>query len=635
MQRMDEVNAVLRMLGDPATSAVTLTGMPGSGKSTLAALLFRYLRKTYSAGGSHHMVWLRLNTYTTLPDLIMAILQSIQAPEPEFFALKPEQQISTLLRALRRSKESALIMLDQFELLLHPETNQGVAGRGTLSLFLDMLKTDLGTSRIILTSYHYPFERESDEVQARVRSYLVSRISQPEGVTLLQQRGVQGSLEDIKLVCQRCTGHAYALTLLSSVISLTHMPLSYLLNAPDYQPMWSGEITTHLCTALYHFFSPVQRNIVRTLSLFFDPVPLAGIKVVISNSGAYGQKLERELENLVRLGLVQVTESQDEQVGYELHSLLRMYVQEHYQNGQSAQNGSDSQAEGHTRIAGYYIQLARSTCPPIEKREGPQDVQPLISAIRHLCLAQKWKRASELLFSENLHQSLLIWGSWNVLVGLYSALLQGQLTRQDEATIASQIALLYGRLGEHQQSQRYFDQALGVQRQIGDAKGEIAVLINQGELWRMREDETRAQQLFEQALHLSEKAPEPSQRCVLLHNLGLLYHQQKRYDEAYRAYNEALQLAQQLRNQHYLGILLTNLGLLLFDRGMHKEALAVLLAAQQLREAQHDHSVAILEHFLSALEQRMGEEVYARMRQEALNAQQAIISRFIGAAGNL
>ncbi len=160
MQRADEVTALQRKLNDAQVSTVFIAGNPGSGKSILAALLFRRLQLALQANlpAPRYLVWLGIGTYTTLPDIIAAILTGINIREPGFFLLKPDQQIAALIRALRRPADNALIVLDQFEALLHPETNQGVAGRGVLPFFLDMLQSDLGTSRILLTSYHSPFD---------------------------------------------------------------------------------------------------------------------------------------------------------------------------------------------------------------------------------------------------------------------------------------------------------------------------------------------------------------------------------------------------------------------------------------------------------------------------------------------
>src|SRR5579859_1913431 len=95
---------------------VSLIGAPGVGKSTLAALLYQRLLLAKQRGmpSPTHMVWLTINSYTTLPDLIGGMLNGLNVYEPGLFQLKPDQQVSALLRALRRSQENALIVLDQF-----------------------------------------------------------------------------------------------------------------------------------------------------------------------------------------------------------------------------------------------------------------------------------------------------------------------------------------------------------------------------------------------------------------------------------------------------------------------------------------------------------------------------------------
>src|SRR5712691_3221731 len=138
MPRTDEVNEVLGLLSNEQTGAVLLTGASGVGKSLLAALVFQRLVQEKQAGRflARYMVWLGIDTYTTLPDLIAAILSAVNVKEPGFALMKPEQQISALLRALRRAQEPAFIVVDHFEALVHPEGNP--AGRGAVRQFLEV-----------------------------------------------------------------------------------------------------------------------------------------------------------------------------------------------------------------------------------------------------------------------------------------------------------------------------------------------------------------------------------------------------------------------------------------------------------------------------------------------------------------
>jgi len=81
--------------------------------------------------------------------------------DPHFYLLKPEQQIATLLYALRRPRESALIILNRFEWLLSQPTPQEIAMHGQVVLFLEMLLADLGPSRILLTAFDYTLQNNT------------------------------------------------------------------------------------------------------------------------------------------------------------------------------------------------------------------------------------------------------------------------------------------------------------------------------------------------------------------------------------------------------------------------------------------------------------------------------------------
>ncbi|HET8910877.1 MAG TPA: tetratricopeptide repeat protein [Ktedonobacteraceae bacterium] len=651
-QRTDEVNTIQRILFSRSTSVLTLTGESGAGKTVLAALFYRRVQSAKTL--RPHQIWLTIGTYTTIPDIITAILLAFDIHDDALTLFPQEHQLNLILQLLRRPQQGTLLVLDQIDRLFDPETYRPLPGRGATNLFLEMLQQDLGESRCLMTCYSSPYAIQEDQSD-QIRSYLVTRITIPEGIALLQQRELQGNPAELSLVWQRCAGHAFSLILFSILARITNFSLSYLLTAPEFQALWSGEITPNLIQAIFHYLNPVQRAIMRVLCLFKNPVTLEGLVQTlmgdnhISNQQAY----EHEIASLVNFSLVQVanTPSNDlEPATYYLHDLLRTFVFEHYldEDNQGKREGEidvptftsthPPQTEqllaalvaGHRQIARYYLQRAEDHFPARGQRRGIQDVGPLINAFDHLCLAQNWQEACERLFAEGLNEDMLQWGAWQTLARLYTAMLppQGVLNRRDQGLVSANLALLYNRLGDQQQSQHYYEQTLTLQQNSDNIYSKAITLVNQGELFRSRGEWQRARANFEQARQLNNQVRNAQIEAASLHNLGLIHQNSREYEAAMKAYLGSLHIAQQ-QQQELVGQILTSIGMLFYDRGSIVEALAILLHAYHLRQTLQDPTLNSLQLLLRTLERQMGSENFRQCCQQAQSKQAQILSRLL------
>jgi Tfp pilus assembly protein PilF len=652
LPRNDEVNAVATLLSELRTQTVLLTGEAGVGKSTLAALLFTQFQNHLLAGlpGFRHCVWLRPGPRATWPDIINALLAALQVTPPR---LAQQTGVQPLYDALRRPGQGALVVLDQCEELFEraSETRDQLTpyavgiGLSSAVRFLEMLQQDLGESRILLTCTTSPFGSDYHDAPG-VREYPVGGVTIVEGIHLLQQRNVMGLQQDLSTVWQRCSGYLYALTMFGALKNLSGLSLHYLLSSPAYQVLWEGNVTHNLLEAVVGFLNPLQMSLVRALCLFQAPAPLAGLVEVVSGERVrletdlqlYGQ----EVKTLMALGLIEGVSRPAGETGYQLHTLFSRYLLDHYLESEqhrisgyiSSSLGVANQpaalhaneearrialAAGHIRVADYYRRVAQTACPPPGQRASPNDVTPLLAMLEHLCLGWHWQQACDQLYALKLDEDLLRWGIWHTLIRLYEMMLPpaGSLERRDEGLVNSALGMLYSRSGEFEQSRAYFTSALAIQRDMGDRRSEAITLTNQGEFLRMLGDQELAGQNFTQALSLLEAEATSELSCVLTHNMALLAQQQGNFPQSLHYFLQALQAVRENRDKERESLVLTNIGLLLCEQRRYQEGLALLLPALQKRHEQHDPGAGSLVAFLEKLEQRMGNETFARLEQSA------------------
>lgn len=656
LSRTDEVNAIVGYLRDPQVRTVLITGAPGVGKSTLAALVFGLFQGPLFEGTSnfHRSIWLRLGPRTTWPDVIAALLNELKTPESTPGQISQRADLQTLYERLSRPGQGVLIVLDQCEELFErATTGQNSAAPYTVGLdlssavrFVEMLQQDLGDSRVLLTCTKSPYGSNYSEAPG-VREHRLGGVTIVEGLHLLQQYNVLGKQQDQSTVWQRCSGHTYSLQMFSALKRLSGFSLHYLLNSPLYQILWDGNIVLNLVEAVVGFLNPIQMSLLRALCLFREPISLAGMSEV-AHGERVGQEMDsqlfaQEVDNLLALGLIEPTKLHDGEVGYALHPILNQYLLSHFLDSDQRKPNSyaassslgvanqphplyvDEEARqialaaGHMRVANYYQRIASQTCPGRQQRTHPNEVTLWLAALEHLCLGWHWQTAYDQLYGQVLDEDLGRWEMWHTLIRLYEMMLPpvGSLQRRDEGLVCSALGMLYGRVGEYEQSRTYYTSALAIQRDMGDLQSEALTLTNQGEFLRCLGDIEPARRNFQQAMDQVQPEQNPALACVLFHNMGLLAQQRGEYQQGVRYFMQALHFAQQDQDSARESMILTNLGLLLCEQQRYADGLALLLPSFYMRQARHDPGCVTLRAFLDKLEQRMGNQVFASVSQTA------------------
>jgi hypothetical protein len=485
VQRTDEMTLLLRMIRDQQTSAVIVTGESGMGKTTLAALMYQNLLMARKAGNAspQHLIWLSLSMYTTLPDVIAAILSRVQGQQCDrsFFRLQTKQQLNLLHNALWQ--ESAFIVIDQAELLFVPEAGQEGIRQDHVGLFFEMLQAGLGPSRMLLVSSHIPGE-VSQAIGKQIHTFPLSRINLPEGIALLQRRGVQGTYNELSQIWERCDGNAFSLVLFSGLMKLGGLSFRSILHISQNRSIVEQAFGAWLLDAVYARLTPTQYTIMRTLCLFSEAITLQGLtsSVIGAQSQLRLPALEREIALLAELALVQQTVNEQGIACYALPHLFRHYITAHYligsgqhtpstsgsslgvampmQSGfdldtQDAEMQNVALAAAHRQVITYYEGQRHELKLAGDRQNDLRAIEPVLMMIRHLCLGWQWQKAYELLEREHVHEILVDWGKIETLFALYVELLppNGLLTPNVEERAAQRLRMLYGQPGNMQQRQ--------------------------------------------------------------------------------------------------------------------------------------------------------------------------------------
>ena len=104
------------------------------------------------------------------------------------------------------------------------------------------------------------------------------------------------------------------------------------------------------------------------------------------------------------------------------------------------------------------------------------------------------------------------------------------------------------------ESQKYFEKALEICRDIGDSGGEMWLLNNLGEVYKTIEHEGKSFKTFTECIEIADKAGDLILKGTALNNLGkLLYSEQP--DKALEYMEQALDINREI--SHSVGIAYT------------------------------------------------------------------------------
>src|SRR6266516_264062 len=514
-QRQRMVQAIYARLIQPEISDLALTGIGGVGKSTLAALIYRYAEEQRSRGNGPfgaEALWLHVDSSVTMVDLAGNLFEALGKPLPDFTSLSLRNQAQALLHALDTTENALLIILDQVEDLLDWQTGHALVDRPGVGEWIDALNSQPCTCRMLLTTRLLP-KGTREYPPTYLQEYPVKGLETCEGVELLQKLGVEASGQELQTVVERCSGHAFALTLLASLLRHHHVSLGTFFRDPMYTQLWSGNIARNLLDYIYQQqLDTVQRTLLTAFSIYREPVSLEAAQSVIDAEAEFsGGQVQSALDTLLTQHLLQTSG----EGFYQLHAIVASYAQSY------AAEGNESEQQ-------QFYERALLINREVGDRQGEgSTLNNLGRVFDDLGEHTKAKAVFE--------QALYIFRELGRLRG--------------EGWTLNNLGKTCDALGEKEQARQYLEQALTIRREV-DHRGEGRTLNNLGAVYAHLEQQDRAMACYQEALNVAREVGDREGEGKTLRNAGMLFFEQQRYNVALAALLLAKQILDELQSPY-------------------------------------------------------------------------------------
>jgi tetratricopeptide (TPR) repeat protein len=573
-QREAVVKDIFAKLTQLDITDVVLTGIGGVGKSTLAALIYRYAEEQRQAGNgpfAAEAIWLNIDPAVTFADLAGNLFEVLGKPLPDFTNLSLQHQALALLNVLNTTDQPRLVILDQFENLLDPQTGHALADRPGVAEWLDAINSQQCTCRILLTSRLWP-QGTHEYPPTYMQEYVVKGLEITEGIELLRKLGINAADSDLRTVVEHCQGHAFSLTLLASLLRTRNLSLVSFFQDSIYAQIWSGNVARNLLDCIYtRHLNDEQRKLLLAFSVYRKPVHLNAAQALLEVSDDEPEmQTHSALDALLNQHLLQAWG----EGRYQLHTIVASYARNHFVEGNEQANRQALRI-AHAKASQHYVHYASRVCPPREKRRQYSDVEPLVEAVWQLCQAAQWQEAYALMEQEGIFATLKRSGGNAILLELYLQLLpldKWHPERSQEARICNCVGVVYRMLGRMEQAREFLEKALQIYTEEGNYLGEGRVLNDLGRVFADLGNKERARGDYEEALRIYQEQEDQLGEGSALKNLGWVCITQGQSKQAQRYYEQALSIFREIGDRIGEGATLNNLSRVYEDLGQMERA---------------------------------------------------------------
>ena len=545
--RVDKITNGLIYLRDHRLFLVS--GVGGVGKTTLS----RALAETRPANIPVPF-WFDFSKKmdATLGDILEKLAGYLNRPDIAHFKDEAreagQEDINRLTDELHKRMEIWLVF-DNLETIL--DDNQYFHDPG-IDQLLTSLRDSTHQAKIIVTSRTVPVLINGDTL---VDNQELKGLELNFAVDYLRINGLDNvESEKLEELAKGVDGHPLALRLLVELVK-TFGVSDTLNDLSLYQKRKEGTIKK--ARRLFDKLAGDEKELLERLSVYRQPESMNAIKQMFTDTASL-----EEVEKLIHKSLLET----DHKGNYWLHPLVREFAYDDLEN----------KIEAHNRASQYYLSLSLP-----EPRTNKEDVQSLIEAHYHACLAQQYDTAADIMVDYNLYEDLDRWGHSRTLIELYLGLLPKDSFKdkpvltsiETHGAVLDSLGLAYRNLGQVEKAIEYHEQALVISREIGDRRGEGAGFCSLGLAYSALSQVEKAIGYYEQALVIAREINDRRGEGAVLGNLGNAYRDLGQMDTAIEYHEQALVIARDIGDRRGEGNHLGNLGNSYRDIGQVEKAI--------------------------------------------------------------
>ena len=581
--RQHEMSEARRLL--TRTRLLTLVGVAGIGKTRLALQLAADVIDEYSDG-----VWFADLAQITDPSLVVPVVAQALAVQEQ-----PGRPLAQVLRT-HLGPLRLLLILDNCEHVIE----------ACAHLVSSIVQTSAQV-RIVATS------REALRISGE-QTYVLPSLSLPRSVDDAQAIGssdaVQLFIERARLrrpdfalgertspvvaeICNRLDGMPLALELAAAQLEL--MTVEKIAERLDdrFRLLTGGSRTAlprqqtlrALIDWSYGLLHPLEATLFARLSVLAGGWTLEAAEVVGAGGALTREQVLDPMASLVQKSLVVIDEQDDRY--HMLHSIR------HYALERLHDLGEESEVRG--RMVDHYLSLVETAEPFLRERSEEEAwLHRLDLDYENIKIALAWSLTEHLPGYSALRFCAALINFWGVRGQWregrkYCADSLAEDVADAPAELRAKVlrtrAVMAFLLGEFDEAQGSFEQALSIGRSIGNRAMEAAALNMLGAIVRGRGDLVAAQTLYQEAILVNREVGNPAWESIMLANLGQVFLAQSNPVGAQEPLERALKLSQELGSRSLEANALSNLGMLARHNGDPATASALITRALGIFQA--------------------------------------------------